>query len=160
MSANNSVKTAKKIVDFIKTLPNDRIQHYVDFKELQLQRFEKIAGIQSSTSKDKKGEDGLSLSDVKDMLTRTQSPLGLQKSVLKKFAEAVPQETWNDTLLNQQLSSLKTINSDKYKKMYDVSDKLYVPHGNPQYYQRLLDEITGKSKENFFTAMKTVITGK
>ncbi|KAL6927530.1 hypothetical protein ACO0SA_003829 [Hanseniaspora valbyensis] len=160
MSANFSTKTAKKIVDFLKNLPNDRIQHYVDFKELQIQRFEKIAGIQSSVLKDKKSEDGLSLSDVKDMLTRTKSPLGLQKSVLKKFAEAVPQETWNDTLLNQQLASLKTISNDKYKKMYDVTDKLYQPHGNPQYYQRLLDEITGKSKENFFTAMKTVITGK
>lgn len=159
MSNKNIPEIAKKIVTFIKGLPEDRIQHYADFKNIQLERFAKVANINLKTKKSDENE-GLSLSDVKDMLTRTKSPLGLQKSVLKKFAQAVPQENWNQTLLTQQLNALNSLNNNTYKKMYDVTDKLYKPEGNPQYYQRLYDEITGKSKENFFTAMKTVISGK
>lgn len=159
MSNKNIPEIAKKIVTFIKGLPEDRIQHYADFKSIQLERFAKVANINLKTKNSDENE-GLSLSDVKDMLTRTKSPLGLQKSVLKKFAQAVPQENWNQTLLTQQLNALNSLNNNTYKKMYDVTDKLYKPEGNPQYYQRLYDEITGKSKENFFTAMKTVISGK
>ena len=159
MSNKNIPEIAKKIVTFIKGLPEDRIQHYADFKSIQLERFAKVANISVKTKKPAEN-DGLSLSDVKDMLTRTKSPLGLQKSVLKKFAQAVPQENWNQTLLTQQLNALSSLKNNTYKKMYDVTDKLYKPEGNPEYYQRLYDEITGKSKENFFTAMKTVISGK
>ncbi|SGZ38760.1 related to Cytochrome B pre-mRNA-processing protein 6 [Hanseniaspora guilliermondii] len=159
MSNQNTRALATRIVNFIKELPEDRIQHYADFKNIQLQRFAKVAN-PSMKTEDTKKNDGLSLSDIKDMLTRTKSPLGLQKSVLKKFAQAVPQENWNETLLTQQLSALDSLKNNTYKKMYDVTDKLYKPEGNPQYYQRLYDEITGKSKENFFTAMRTVFTGK
>ncbi|KAL6935282.1 hypothetical protein ACO0R3_000324 [Hanseniaspora guilliermondii] len=159
MSNQNTRALATRIVNFIKELPEDRIQHYADFKNIQLQRFAKVAN-PSMKTEDTKKNDGLSLSDIKDMLTRTKSPLGLQKSVLKKFTQAVPQENWNETLLTQQLSALDSLKNNTYKKMYDVTDKLYKPEGNPQYYQRLYDEITGKSKENFFTAMRTVFTGK
>ena len=159
MSAKNTKAIANRIVTFIMELPEDRIQHYADFKKIQLQRFAKVANPDLKTETTTKN-DGLSLSDVKDMLTRTKSPLGLQKSVLKKFAQAVPQENWNEVLLSQQLTALDSLKNNSYKKMYDVTDKLYKPEGNPQYYQRLYDEITGKSKENFFTAMKTVISGK
>lgn len=159
MSNKNTRAIATRIVNFIKELPEDRIQHYADFKSIQLQRFAKVANPDLNTE-DTKKNDGLSLTDIKDMLTRTKSPLGLQKSVLKKFAQAVPQENWNETLLTQQLSALDSLKSNSYKKMYDVTDKLYKPEGNPQYYQKLYDEITGNSKENFFTAMRTVFTGK
>ena len=65
-----------------------------------------------------------------------------------------------DRSIQEQIKSLENIMSNKYKNYYEVGDKLYKPAGNPFYYQRIMDEIQGKKKENIFTAARTVLFGK
>lgn len=62
--------------------------------------------------------------------------------------------------LKLQYISLRDLVNDKYKNYYKLDDKLLKPKGNPEYYNRILSEIKGEKKENFFSAMRTVIFGK
>lgn len=62
--------------------------------------------------------------------------------------------------LKLQYNSLRDLVNDKYKNYYKLDDKLLVPKGNPQYYSRLMNELKGESKENIFTAFRTVVFGK
>lgn len=62
--------------------------------------------------------------------------------------------------LQLQYLSLRDLVNDKYKNYYKLDEKLIRPKGNPHYYERLLTELKGESKETLFTAIKTVIFGK
>ncbi|KAH3902949.1 related to Cytochrome B pre-mRNA-processing protein 6 [Saccharomycodes ludwigii] len=153
----NISESAKVLVKLIEQLPEERIKHLVSFKDIQLKRFRPVAGISNS---DEPAPKKPTLAEIKDIINRTKSPLGLQNDVLKKIAQATPKETFTVDSIDQQIKSLKALCENKYKTYYDVGNKLYRPAGNPNYYQRLLDELDGKRKENIFTAFRTVVFGK
>lgn len=62
--------------------------------------------------------------------------------------------------LKLQYIALRDMVNDKYKNYYNLDDKLLRPKSNPQYYDRLLNEIKGENKETFFSAIRTVVFGK
>lgn len=62
--------------------------------------------------------------------------------------------------LKLQYIALRDLVNDKYKNYYKLDDKLLKPKGNPQYYERIMAEIKGESKETWLTAMRTVVFGK
>ncbi|QLG70265.1 hypothetical protein HG535_0A02030 [Zygotorulaspora mrakii] len=159
MSSQGVREAAKSLVKALERFPNERIKHLVSFKQSQMERFNRVAGLQIGQSKDA-SDSKVSLDDIKDIINRTSAPLGLQKNLLKKMQSAMVNEDLTEQSIKEQISALNTLTTDKYKQYYDVSDKLYKPQGNPQYYKRILDEIEGKKKETFMTALRTVILGK
>lgn len=152
-------EAAKQVVKCLERFPADRFKHLTSFKDIQISRFNRIAGV-SLKGEDAANEKKPSLSEVKDMISRTSGPLGLQKDFLKKLQGALQQDIVSEEGLTKQKRSLEVLMSDKYKNYYEVGDKLYKPNGNPEYYQRLMDELTGKKKENLFTGLRTVFFGK
>lgn len=62
--------------------------------------------------------------------------------------------------LKLQYIALRDMVNDKYRNYYKLDDKLLRPKGNPQYYERLMNEINGKSNETWISAIRTVIFGK
>ncbi|KAH7590811.1 hypothetical protein J7297_00720 [Nakaseomyces glabratus] len=152
-------EAAKQVVKCLERFPTDRFKHLTSFKDIQISRFNRIAGV-SLKGEDAANEKKPSLSEVKDMISRTSGPLGLQKDFLKKLQGALQQDMVSEEGLTKQKRSLEVLMSDKYKNYYEVGDKLYKPNGNPEYYQRLMDELTGKKKENLFTGLRTVFFGK
>lgn len=62
--------------------------------------------------------------------------------------------------LKLQYIALRDLVNDKYKNYYKLDDKLLKPKGNPQYYDRIMSEIKGESKETWLSAMRTVVFGK
>lgn len=157
MSSSGAVRdSAKQLLKVIEKLPDERIKHLVSFKGSQSERFRRVAGLQSNN----KNERTASLEDIKDIITRTSGPLGLQKDLLKKVQSTSLQDELNEQTIQEQIRSLSNIANNKFKKYYDVGEKLYNPSGNPHYYQRIMDEIEGKQKETFFSALRTVIFGK
>lgn len=147
----------KQLIETLEKYPQERIKHLVSFKQSQIDRFSSGTNLYSDNKAPTKKP---SLDEIKDIITRTSGPLGLRKDLLKKVQEALPQEQFTEEVLQQQIKSLNHIMKNKYKNYYDVSDKLYKPAGNPMYYQRLMDEVEGKNKETFATAMRTVLFGK
>ncbi|KAG0670747.1 Cytochrome B pre-mRNA-processing protein 6 [Kluyveromyces marxianus] len=152
-----SKESAKNLVRLLEKFPKERVKHLISFRETQLDRFKPLAGIETAKSSE---QTKPSLSEIKDIINRTSGPLGLKKDLLKKVQEALPEERFNEVEIQEQINSLNAIMSNKYKTYYAVGDKLYKPAGNPNYYQRLDDEIAGKNKETLFTAMRTVVFGK
>lgn len=150
---------AKQMVRLLESFPKERIKHMISFKETQLARFRRVAGVQleNNTISNK---PKLSIHEIKDMLYRTKGPLGLQRDVLKKIQTAIPKDQFTEQYLKKQIISLENLMSNKYKDYYDVGDKMYKPAGNPNYYSRLMDEINGKKKETFLSAMKVIFFGK
>ncbi|KAL3230795.1 Cytochrome B pre-mRNA-processing protein 6 [Nakaseomyces bracarensis] len=159
MSSSPAIReAAKQIVKCLERFPEDRFKHLTSFKDIQMNRFRRIAGL--AFKGEEEGGNKPNLSDVKDMITRTSGPLGLQKDFLKKLQGALQNDTATEQDISRQRHSLEALMSNKYKNYYDVGDKLYRPNGNPQYYQRLMDEITGQKKENLLTGLRTVFFGK
>ncbi|CAR27436.1 hypothetical protein ZYGR_0I07110 [Zygosaccharomyces rouxii] len=157
MSSSAAVRdSAKQILKIIEKLPDERIKHLVSFKDSQAERFRRVAGLQSTDKNEKKA----SLEDIKDIITRTSGPLGLQKDLLKKVQSALPQDELTEQSIQEQMRALSNISNNKFKNYYDVGEKLYKPAGNPIYYQRIMDEIQGKQKETFLSALRTVVFGK
>ncbi|CDO92448.1 unnamed protein product [Kluyveromyces dobzhanskii CBS 2104] len=150
-------ESAKQLVRLLEKFPKERVKHLVSFKEAQLDRFRPVAGLETAGSSE---QSKPSIAEIKDIINRTSGPLGLKKDLLKKVQEALPEEQFSETQIQEQIKSLNALMSDKYKNYYAVGDKLYKPAGNPVYYQRLNDEIEGKGKETIFTAMRTVVFGK
>lgn len=153
----------KQMVKLLEKFPEERMKHMVSFKQTQLDRFKRIAGMRSGGfDKSQEGveESKLSINEIKDMLNRTKGPLGLQRDVLKKIQAVIPRDQFSEQEIKAQIGSLSNIMANKYKNYYDVGDKLYKPAGRPQYYSRLMDEITGKKKETFLSAMKVIFFGK
>ncbi|SCU88201.1 LAMI_0D09164g1_1 [Lachancea mirantina] len=157
MSSQPVREAALKLVKGLEQLPLERIKHIVSLKESQIERYSPVAGLGSSKND---GKAKPSLEDIKDIISRTSGPLGMQKDALKKIQAALPQEQFTVDGIQEQIRSLQALLSNKNKNYYDVGDKLYKPAGNPIYYQRLLDEIEGKKKETFLTALRTVLFGK
>lgn len=62
--------------------------------------------------------------------------------------------------LKLQYMSLRDMVNDRYKNYYKLDDKMLRPKGNPQYYERILNEINGTNKETIFSALRTVLFGK
>ncbi|RCK54918.1 Cytochrome B pre-mRNA-processing protein 6 [Candida viswanathii] len=62
--------------------------------------------------------------------------------------------------LELQYDALRNLCNDKYKNYYKLDDKLLKPKGNPHYYERIMNELNGKQKENLFSAIRTVVFGK
>lgn len=62
--------------------------------------------------------------------------------------------------LQLQYVALRDLVNDKYKNYYKLSDKLLKPKGNPNYYERIMSEINGEKKENWTSALRTVVFGK
>ncbi|CCH61849.1 hypothetical protein TBLA_0F03100 [Henningerozyma blattae CBS 6284] len=147
---------AKQLINTIQKFPKDKIKHIVSFKDTQIERFSKIAGIKTSHTEKKQ----VSMNDLKDIVNRTSGPLGLQASVMKKIQNGLANETMSVEMLNEQNIALQNLLSNKYKNYYEVGDKLYKPSGNPQYYERIMNEIEGKKKETFGSALRTVFFGK
>ncbi|AEY95844.1 FADL372Wp [Eremothecium gossypii FDAG1] len=156
MSSTPVKDAAKQLVKTLEKFPAERIKHMQCFRDVQLSRFRRIAGLESAPKDTKKP----SINDIKDILNRTSGPLGLRKDLLKKMANAMPQEHFTPTSIEQQRLALERILSNRYKTHYEVGDKLYKPAGKPQYYERLLAEVQGRSKESLLTAMRTVLFGK
>lgn len=95
----------------------------------------------------------------------------LPKEKLKHYASFKDSQTQrfsNQNLVSQiseqdlklQYVALKNLCNDKYKNYYELDDKLLKPKGNPQYYQRIMDELNGERKENLMSAIRTVVFGK
>lgn len=158
MSSQPAREAAKQLVGVLEKFPAERIRHIVSFKESQIERFKRIAG--SSASDGSNAGKKASIAEIKDIINRTSAPLGLQKDLLKKMQAAIPEDKLSEQSIKEQIRALDTLMSNKYKKYYDVGDKLYKPAGNPKYYQRILDEVQGKQKETFFSAFRTVVFGK
>lgn len=150
-------ESAKQLVKLLEKLPEQRIKHLVSFKDSQLNRFKPVAGLESNTSAD---SNKPTLAEIKDIINRTSGPLGLKNDLLKKVQDALPQEQFTETQIQEQIKSLSSLMDDKYKKYYNVGDKLYKPAGNPVYYERLMNELEGKNKETLFSALRTVVFGK
>ncbi|SCV04562.1 LANO_0G10968g1_1 [Lachancea nothofagi CBS 11611] len=150
-------EAAKQLVRSLEKLPEERVKHIVSLKGSQLERYKYIAGLETGSQGSKQKP---SLQDIKDIINRTSGPLGLQKDTLKKAQDVIPEEQFTAETIQEQAQSLNTILSNKYRDYYSVGDKLLKPQGNPVYYQRLMDEIEGKKKETFWTAMRTVVLGK
>lgn len=79
---------------------------------------------------------------------------------LERFENPEVIESIPEKDLKLQYISLRDLVNDKYKNYYKLDDKLLKPKGNPQYYDRLLSELKGEKKENFFSAIRTVVFGK
>lgn len=159
MSSSQAVReAAKQLVSVLERFPAERIKHLVSFKDSQIERFKRVAGLPVEDGK----SDGKkpSINEIKDIISRTSAPLGLQKDLLKKMQAALPKDELTEQSIKEQIKALNTLTSNKFKTYYDVGEKLYKPAGNPEYYQRILDEIQGKKKETFATAFRTVVFGK
>ncbi|SCU97318.1 LAFA_0G10902g1_1 [Lachancea sp. 'fantastica'] len=150
-------EAASQLVKSLEKLPQERVKHIVSLKESQLERFRPVAGMESTTQEAKQKP---SLQDIKDIINRTSGPLGMQKDVLEKVNKMLPQEHYNVETLQEQTHAVNNLLNNKYKNYYAVGDKLMKPQGNANYYQRLMDEIEGKQKETFWSAMRTVVFGK
>lgn len=150
---------AKHLVRMFQKLPEERIKHIVSFKKTQMDRFKRIAGLPVENGIDNPAKTP-SIAEIKDIMNRTSGPLGLQKDLLRKMQAAIPQDQFTEEGINTQIKSLQSLVDNKYKNYYEVGDKLYRPAGNPQYYERILAEITGKGQETFLSGLRTVIFGK
>ena len=62
--------------------------------------------------------------------------------------------------LKLQYIALRNLVNDEFRNYYKLDDKLLRPKGNPHYYERIMGELKGESKETWLTAMRTVIFGK
>ncbi|QLQ78849.1 hypothetical protein HG537_0B01970 [Torulaspora globosa] len=158
MSSQGVREAAKQLVSVLERFPAQRIRHIVSFKDSQIERFKRVAGVSvnDSCGNGKKA----SIEEIKDIINRTSGPLGLQKDLLKKMQAALPDDELSVQSIEEQIRALNSLMSNKFKNYYEVGDKLYKPAGNPQYYQRILDEIEGKKKETFLSAFRTVVFGK
>lgn len=148
---------AKQVVGIIDRFPKERIKHIVSFKEVQIERFNRIAGIKSK--KDVKNNNKLSI-NISDIVKKSSIPLGLQPDMIKRINNSQINEVMSSEMLQQQKRSLENILNNKHKNYYKIGEKLYKPFGNPEYYERIMDELNGKKKETFGTAIRTVLFGK
>ncbi|KAF4001486.1 Cytochrome B pre-mRNA-processing protein 6 [Saccharomyces cerevisiae] len=162
MSSSQVVRdSAKKLVNLLEKYPKDRIHHLVSFRDVQIARFRRVAGLPKVDDKGKSiKEKKPSLDEIKSIINRTSGPLGLNKEMLTKIQNKMVDEKFTEESINEQIRALSTIMNNKFRNYYDIGDKLYKPAGNPQYYQRLINAVDGKKKESLFTAMRTVLFGK
>lgn len=141
MSVKEAAKTLVKLLDQV---PKEKLTN-LSLKEVQLNRYRPVAGL--------KNPEKVQKPSLKEIVSKV-NPYSIKEPELKnpeKFTE-------NDIM--QQIRALKSINSNQYRDYYYTGDKLLRPAGNPQYYERLLAEVNGESKESLYTGLRTVILGK
>ena len=163
MSSHQAVREgAKQVVRLLEKFPEEKFKYLVSFKATQLERFSRIAGIPlpKRLVAEVSGENKTSINEIKDIVNRTSGPLGLQKDMLKKMQAAIPHDQFTENSMKDQITALSNLVNNKYKNYYDVGDKLYKPAGNPEYYQRIIDDIQGKKKENILAGLRTVFMGR
>lgn len=136
-------ESARKLIKLLEKLPEEKLAN-TSFKQVQMERFAPIADVPINKPVPKQS--------IVDIVNKV-SPYA------KAAPEPLKEEFTQDAML-QQIKSLNTLQSNQYRDYYYVGDKLLKPKGNPNYYERLLSEINGEGKENFFTGMRTVILGK
>lgn len=152
-------ESARRLVSVLETIPTERFRHLVSFKDVQLSRFRKVAQV-NVLPKASAQDDNMSLEQIKDIITRTSGPLGIKKDLLAKLKNSDTTEIFTEPLIESQIVALTKLLDNKYRDHYKVGEKLRKPAGNPQYYDRLMGEITGQSKENIWSALRTIFTGK
>lgn len=161
MSSYQTVRAgAKQVVKLLEKFPEEPFKYLVSFKTTQLERFSRIAGLPISQKDSSELSNKASIDTIKDVVNRTSGPLGLQKDMLKKMQAAIPHDQFSETSMKEQVNALSNLVGNKYKTYYDVGDKLYKPAGNPEYYQRIIDDIQGKKKENILDGLRTVFMGR
>ncbi|SMN18008.1 similar to Saccharomyces cerevisiae YBR120C CBP6 Mitochondrial protein required for translation of the COB mRNA [Maudiozyma saulgeensis] len=152
---------AKQVIKLLEKFPEERFKYLVSFKATQLERFSRIAGLPiSQKSSSEIANNKASIDEIKDIVNRTSGPLGLQKEMLKKMQAAIPHDQFSEASMKDQINALSNLVGNKYKNYYEVGNKLYNPAGNPEYYQRIIDDIQGKKKENILAGLRTVFMGR
>lgn len=137
-------EAAKSFVKIIEQIPKEKLTS-LSLKEVQLNRYRPVAGLKNPEKVQKKS--------ITDIVSKV-NPYSIKEPQLTK------KEHFTENEILQQISALNSINSNQYRDYYYPGDKLLRPSGNPDYYERLLGEINGESKENLFTGLRTVIMGK
>lgn len=137
-------EAAKALVKQLELIPKEKLTS-LSFKEVQLNRYRPAAGLKNP-EKTKK-------SSISEMVSKA-NPYTIKEPQLKK------KESFTETDILQQIKALKSISSNQYRDYYYPGDKLIRPQGNSNYYEKLLSEISGESKENLFTGLRTVVLGK
>jgi len=158
MSSNRIGQEAKKLVSLLDKFPKDRIQHNATFKTSQILRFCNIGGIAVPTSVLKEGRKDASSAKSASKIDASK----IRESLYSEKGDTYQKNMFTEDILTQQYKSLKNIFNSKWNKYYAIDKKLLEPKGNPNYYNRLLGDLNkgGKQKEGFFTAWRTILTGK
>lgn len=158
MSSNRIGQEAKKLVSLLDKFPKDRIQHNATFKTSQILRFCNIGGIAVPTSVLKEGRKDASSAKSASKIDESK----IRESLYSEKGDTYQKNMFTEDILTQQYKSLKNIFNSKWNKYYAIDKKLLEPKGNPNYYNRLLGDLNkgGKQKEGFFTAWRTILTGK
>ncbi|ODV58602.1 Cbp6p ASCRUDRAFT_72530 [Ascoidea rubescens DSM 1968] len=144
MSFKNTVEASRALIRQINLLPYEKLKPSISFKESQYERYRKIANLPQQFEIPYI-KPAISEVDFKDE-PRDNNTESLKTLTLKDF--------------ERQINSLKSLSENKFKKYYEVGDKLYKPNGKPEYYERLMKEINGESKAGIFTALKEVFFRK
>lgn len=79
---------------------------------------------------------------------------------LERFQRKETIDSISEQDLKLQYISLRDLVNDRYKNYYKLDDKLLKPKGNPHYYERIMSELKGESKETWTSAIRTVVYGK
>ena len=158
MSSNRIGQEAKKLVSLLDKFPKDRIQHNATFKTSQILRFCNIGGIAVPTSVLKEGRKDASSAKSASKIDAAK----IREALYSEKGDTYQKNMFTEDILTQQYKSLKNIFNSKWNKYYAIDKKLLEPKGNPNYYNRLLGDLNkgGKQKEGFFTAWRTILTGK
>ncbi len=137
-------EAAKALVKLLEQVPKEKLTS-LSLKEVQLNRYRPVAGL--------KNPEKLKKASISEIVTKA-NPYSIKEPQLKK------KEEFTESDILQQIQALKSISSNQYRDYYYPGDKLIRPQGNPDYYERLLAEISGEGKENLFTGLRTVVLGK
>lgn len=140
-----SKEAFKSLVKALESFPKEKLTN-LSFKEVQIDRFRPLAGLPSLAKESK--------TSIKDIVNKV-NPYQIKEIEVKSDIESM-----NEDAIVQQIKALNTLKSNVYRDYYYVGDKLLRPQGNPIYYERLLADINGESKENIVTGLRTVLMGK
>jgi cytochrome b pre-mRNA-processing protein 6 len=137
----------KSLVKALESFPKEKLTD-LSFSEVQADRFRPLAGLPSASSKNS------SKPSIKDIVSKV-NPYTIKDIEVKSDASSM-----NEDAIVQQIKALNTLKANTYRDYYYPGDKLLRPQGNPVYYERLLADINGESKENIITGLRTVLLGK
>ena len=140
-----SKEAFKSLIKALDALPKEKLTD-LSFKEVQMDRFRPLAGLPVTQRENKPS--------IKDIVNKV-NPYTIKDIEVKSDADKMSEDA-----IVQQIKALKTLQSNTYRDYYYVGDKLLRPQGNPVYYERLLADINGESKENIITGLRTVLLGK
>lgn len=160
MPSQQVTQVAKKIVSLLLKFPKDRIRHNATFRTAQIERFCSIGGFpvpksiveeKKQAEEQRKAATTIDTKKIKEVVWGNHDkPVNYQNDM------------FTEDILQQQYKSLKHIYEGKWANYYKIDAKLLTPKGNPNYYNRLLENMKedGQAKESFLSAFKTIMTGK